>query len=140
MESKILYVVDDDDIFQFMIKRNIKALDQDIEVIPYPDGQKALNALTEDGETSNIPDIILLDINMPVMDGWEFLKLYHHLKSKIDKDITIYIVSSSANPDDIHKAQELNDIAGYITKPIDRKKIRTIIESTPRDYWMVSSA
>ncbi|MCM8571071.1 response regulator [Gramella jeungdoensis] len=140
MGSKILYVVDDDDIFQFMVKRSIKALDQNIEVITYTDGQEAINGLKKDCKTCHIPDIILLDINMPIMDGWQFLDFYDQLKYKIDKDISIYIVSSSANPEDIHKAREMNDLSGYITKPMSRNELKNIIENTPHNYWIVSSA
>ncbi|MDX1544952.1 MAG: response regulator [Christiangramia sp.] len=140
MGSKILYVVDDDEIFQFMVKKNIKAIDQDIEVITYTDGQKAMNGLKKDCKACHIPDIILLDINMPVMDGWQFLDFYDQLKYKIDKDISIYIISSSANPDDILRAQEMNDLSGYITKPVSREELENIIENTPHNYWIVSSA
>lgn len=139
MEQKSLYVIDDDEIFQFMIVRELKALDKDIEIHVHSNGQKAANELRKQNENDNLPGIILLDINMPVMDGWEFLNFYNRFKKNIDKDIAIYMVSSSKNPEDIHKAQEIIDISGYITKPVNRNELKIILEEIPQDYWMVSS-
>lgn len=138
MQAKTLYVIDDDEIFQFMITRTLKAIDQNIQVEVCSNGKKAISKLKN--EKDEIPDIILLDINMPVMDGWEFLKHYTKFKSKINKNISIYIVSSSANPEDIHKAREMKNLSGYIPKPIDRIQLKKIIKETPQNHWMVSSA
>lgn len=138
MQPKTLYVIDDDEIFQFMITRTLKAIDQNIQVKVCSNGKNAITKLQN--EKDEIPDIILLDINMPIMDGWEFLKHYNKFKSKIDKDISIYIVSSSANPEDIYKAREIKNLSGYIPKPIDRIQLKRIIRETPKDHWMISSA
>lgn len=140
MESKSLYVIDDDEIFQFMIVRELKALDKDIDIQVYPNGQKAANELRKQNKQDELPNIILLDINMPVMDGWEFLNFYNRFKKNINKDIAIYMVSSSKNPDDIHRAKEILDISGYITKPVNRSELKIILEEIPQEYWMVSSA
>nr|WP_321222116.1 response regulator [uncultured Psychroserpens sp.] len=76
----------------------------------------------------NLPDIILLDINMPIMDGWQFLDEFVKIESH--KLITIYIVSSSIDPQDIKRAKKYQNISNYIVKPITIKKLKTIM----RDY------
>ncbi|AVR46119.1 response regulator [Christiangramia fulva] len=135
-----LYVIDDDEIFHFMIKKTLSSLNQDLQLETYNNGKKALKALEKDCLNENTPDIILLDINMPIMDGWEFLKIYERFSSKIKNDIFIYLISSSKDPEDIHKAQEIMHLAGYITKPINKEELTTILKKTPKDYWMVSTA
>jgi CheY-like chemotaxis protein len=72
--------------------------------------------------------IILLDINMPIMDGWQFLDEFVKIESH--KLITIYIVSSSIDPQDIKRAKKYQNISNYIVKPITIKKLKTIM----RDY------
>ncbi|MCB7480465.1 response regulator [Christiangramia sediminis] len=138
MPFKSIYVIDDDEIFQFMIRRSIKAIDENIKVKVCSNGKKAIAELKN--EMEEIPDIILLDINMPVMDGWEFLRHYSKVKSKVKKDISIYMVSSSANPSDIDKAKDIQILSGYIPKPIDRNELKKIITETPENHWKISYA
>ena len=138
MEQKSLYVIDDDEIFQFMIVRELQTLDKNLKIQVHSNGHTAAKELRK--QNKDLPNIILLDINMPSMDGWEFMDFYTHFKDSITQDISIYMVSSSENPEDIHRAREITDISGYITKPINRNKLRMIIEEKPQEYWMVSSA
>ena len=65
------------------------------------------------------PNVILLDINMPIMDGWEFMDEMIVLKSKISVSIQIYIVSSSIGFEDKNKAKNYSEIIAYLSKPID---------------------
>ena len=91
-------------------------------------GKEALNTLKSTiGEIDLLPDIILLDINMPVMDGWEFMEEIKMIKSKISKKIIIYIVSSSIAIEDKNKSKTFADIIGYIPKPISVDDLLTIV-------------
>jgi CheY-like chemotaxis protein len=94
-------------------------------------GKEAITTLnnTLKNNDEHIPDIILLDINMPVMDGWEFMEEIKRIKSKINKQIIIYIVSSSIALEDRNKSKTFTDIIGYIPKPISVADLITIVES-----------
>src|ERR1700712_5390130 len=103
---KNIFIVDDDDIFVFLTKRMIKATDRDIKIVEFTDGEQVLEYLkTNIDNLELLPDIMFLDISMPVMDGWGFLKAYTPLAPSVKKDIAIYIVSSSIAPHDMEKAK-----------------------------------
>ncbi|MDD5152285.1 MAG: response regulator, partial [Flavobacterium sp.] len=96
MKKKIIWVVDDDAIYQIIINKLIQKSGAFSAHSSFTNGKEAIVMLKNGlGNIDSIPDIILLDINMPVMDGWEFMEEIKMIKSKIEKHITIYIVSSS---------------------------------------------
>ncbi len=96
----------------------------------FMNGKEAINTLTNTIEESEyLPDIILLDINMPVMDGWEFMEEIKIIKSKISKKIIIYIVSSSIAVEDKNKSKTFIDIIGYIPKPISVDDLISIVSN-----------
>jgi CheY-like chemotaxis protein len=131
MNKKLLIaIVDDDLIFQFIAERLIKSINSEHQTIIFSDGKEAIDYIDSNrNEIDTLPDIIFLDINMPVMNGWQFLNKYIEIKSEIKKEITIYIVSSSKNPDDFIKAENINEVTDYIVKPINREKYTSILDS-----------
>jgi CheY-like chemotaxis protein len=97
----------------------------------FKNGKEAVSALHKIIEnTELIPDIILLDINMPVMDGWEFMEEIKTIKSQIDKKIIIYIVSSSIAVEDKNKSKEFKDVFAFISKPVNVQDIMVIAENS----------
>ena len=104
MDFSKICIIDDDDIYRFMITKKLRSLSDKIQLQSYSNGKKAVDAFKKENEEVNFPDIILLDINMPVMDGWEFVEFFDSFSSNLEKEIAIYIVSSSGNPSDLHKA------------------------------------
>ncbi|PKH68882.1 response regulator [Flavobacterium sp. ALD4] len=131
MDNKlIIAIIDDDSIFQFIAKRFIKSFESVNETLIFSDGKDAIDFLFSNVDDQNkLPDIIFLDINMPVMNGWQFLNKYIELKSKIEKKIMIYVVTSSNNPDDFIQAKSIHEVADYIVKPINREKYTSILNS-----------
>ena len=128
MNKKIIWVVDDDVIYQTIINKLIKKSGVFSAHSSFMNGKEALNTLNNTiGENDFLPDIILLDINMPVMDGWEFMEEIKMIKSKISKKIIIYIVSSSIAIEDKNKSKTFADIIGYIPKPISVDDLLTIV-------------
>lgn len=120
MKKKIIWVIDDDVIYQTIINKLIQKSGMFSTHSSFMNGKEALIALnnTIEIKEENIPDIILLDINMPIMDGWEFMEEFISLKYKINKNITIHIVSSSIAMEDRNKSKTFPDIISYISKPI----------------------
>ncbi|MEO7171524.1 MAG: response regulator [Ferruginibacter sp.] len=80
------------------------------------------------------PDIIFLDLNMPKMNGWEFLDQYKHLGIAQKAKVLIIILTTSANPDDIKKAKEIQDVTGFETKPLSKEFLSEILEKHFQDY------
>src|SRR6476620_6112712 len=110
--KKIIWVIDDDVIYQTIIKKLIQKSGAYSEHFSFPNGNEAISTLkkTLEEDSNNLPDIILLDINMPVLDGWEFMDEFQSLKSKINKKINIFIVSSSIAVEDKNKAETYGEI------------------------------
>lgn len=122
-------IIDDDEIYQYTMSLNLKSLDSIGEIIVFNDGLEANNFLLDNlNNQEKLPDIIFLDINMPVMDGFQFMEEYEKIKSKLTKNIIIYMISSSVDPVDIEKATQINDISEYLTKPIRQQQLIDILE------------
>ncbi|SFW25980.1 response regulator [Cellulophaga fucicola] len=123
-------IIDDDDIYQFTIVKTIKALDLAKKIMVFSDGEQALNFMLDNLKNNyDLPDVIFLDNNMPIMDGFQFMEEYTKVKPQIDKKITVYMVSSSVDPVDIERANSVAEINGYIIKPIKPGQLKSIIES-----------
>ena len=123
MQSKKLLLVDDDVAFNFLNRILLKTDSIDWEVDECLDGSAALNYVLNSGKC---PDIILLDINMPIMDGFEFLEEF----AKIDRcgNITkIFMLTSSMQDEDRTAAFKYPCVKGYFDKPLTIEHIKEII-------------
>lgn len=130
MKKKIIWIIDDDAIYQTIIHKLILKSGVFSAHSSFSNGKEAINTLTNILEDSDyLPDIILLDINMPIMDGWEFMEEIKIIKSKISKQIIIYIVSSSIALEDRNKSKTYKDIFGYIAKPISVNDLISIVSN-----------
>lgn len=128
-----LCVIDDDEIYQYTVEVTVKSFGLIKNIMPFADGEEAINFIVEHIENKKLlPDVILLDINMPVMDGFQFMEEYIDLK--IGKKITIYMVSSSVDQADIDRAKRISEISDYIVKPIQQERLKSIIEQSLNDY------
>lgn len=120
MNQKTIWVIDDDPIYQIIVNKIIQKSELFLNVSSFKNGKDAIDALENSLETKEeLPNIILLDINMPIMDGWEFMEEMVALKSKISEAINIYIVSSSIALEDKNKAKNYPEIIAYLSKPIN---------------------
>lgn len=119
-------LIDDDENDNFFHERAIKKANLDISVIEKTTAMSALEYLKSNNKT--IPDLIFLDINMPCMNGWEFLDQYILLDKELKSQIVIVMLTTSCNPDDIEKAKSNNLISEYITKPLTHDMVESIKE------------
>lgn len=128
---KNLLCVDDDDIAQFYTHSIIEDADFIENSLSVFDGQKAIDffeQLLKNNHLTNIPELVLLDINMPIMDGWEFLQVFSRKFRPEFQDVKIAIVSSSVNPADFEKAKEYPFVIDFISKPITADILKLIDE------------
>jgi len=127
-----VYVVDDDDIYQFTAKKMIAATGLPVTIYAFANGLEALEGLKRGaaGE-GGLPDLIFLDINMPVMNGWDFLNAYLGMNELLKKMAPVYVVSSSADTADRDKATKYDTVRGYLVKPIPVAMFREILSALP---------
>jgi two-component system, chemotaxis family, chemotaxis protein CheY len=129
---KKIAVIDDDTIFQMVIDRLISKNKLPGTVVPLENCFAALDYLHKNIELPDeLPDIILLDINLPRLDGWDFLTEFEKLKARIKKEIVIYMLSSSINDEDRLRAESNSLIMAYIIKPISLEKLQMVINGFP---------
>ena len=127
---KNLTLVDDDDVFVFLTKKTIEQTHLVDLIRVFNNGMDALNFLKENKDNSaELPEIIFLDLSMPIMNGWQFLEEYTKLNPYIGKKISIYICSSSISQDDITRAKAINEVTDYIIKPIAKTKLIDLIKN-----------
>lgn len=125
---KIACIIDDDPIFIFGLKKVMNSVDFSEEVLVYKNGEDALeNLIAIKDDKGALPEVILLDLNMPIMDGWQFLDEFTQVK--VDKKITVYIVSSSIDPLDYEKTKKYSHIENYIIKPVQTDDLKTILKT-----------
>ena len=118
-------------IFLFFLTKKAIESTSLVELIRvFGNGLDAINFLREHCEdVEALPEIILLDLSMPIMDGWQFLDQFTKLAPKMDKKITLYICSSSISPSDVELAKKNNLVSDYIIKPITKEKLIDLLKN-----------
>jgi CheY-like chemotaxis protein len=120
-------LIDDDFIHQFGMKRMLQRCQPTAGVIEFSNGLDAINFFKAPHQEEEIPEVIFLDINMPVMNGWEFMDEFVKIRAGLQKKIDIYILSSSTDSLDIQKAKSNPEIKDYIVKPLSPDFIKHIL-------------
>ncbi|TCC88045.1 response regulator [Pedobacter frigiditerrae] len=120
------YVIDDDKIFTYALSRQMKLVNFSRSVMVFHNGLEALKHLTPAmASPEELPSLILLDLNMPVLDGWQFLDEFTKLRP--NKKIRIYIVSSSIDPADHERALRYESVSNFYIKPISKTNLLEIL-------------
>jgi len=125
---KTIAIIDDDDVFQYTAKKTIAATEIENKIVSFQNGQDAIEYFTKNiNKIEALPDLVFLDLNMPIIDGWQFLEQYEIIRKEIKKEITIYVTSSSKNPDDLIQAKNISLVSDYIVKPLTFEKFRKLL-------------
>jgi len=129
MNNKLKYImlVDDNPDDNFFHEREIKKNNSETIVVTKSTGMEALEYLKSPQDSRANPDLIFLDINMPGMNGWEFLKEYNLLDKQLQSKAVIIMLTTSDNPDDQARAKTWDFVSDYITKPLTKEIMNGII-------------
>jgi CheY-like chemotaxis protein len=130
MKSKInLLVIDDDEINIFIIKKIVGKTGFDVNTVAKGNGQLAIDYINSVvGNNEMFPDIILIDINMPILNGWDFIEAYEKLS--IDQKVDVYMLSSSVYENDIERAKSYKSVKGFISKPLSIERLSELLKLT----------
>jgi CheY-like chemotaxis protein len=126
---KKAFIIDDDDILNYVTKELISKFDEACEVTTFTNPEKALNFLLMLNDSKEeLPDVLLLDINMPILNGFDFLE---QMKTKgLSEKIQVIMYTSSGNPDDKRKSAAFENVVGYMEKPFTAQAYGKILEMT----------
>jgi CheY-like chemotaxis protein len=123
-----ILLVDDDQIFNFINRKTLEGIDVINDVRTALNGQQALDLIHDHYHgTGALPEVIFLDLNMPLMNGFQFLEVFKNLNVPGIKKVKIVIVTSSENPQDIQQAKSLG-IEHYLTKPVSEDDLLEIFQ------------
>ena len=122
---KLTCLIDDDPIFLFGTQKLMELENFSESYVTYDNGEDAINSLKAINEQKGLlPDVILLDLNMPIMDGWQFLEELERLSTP--KKLTVYIVTSSVDPSDLERVTRYSAVKTYLVKPITSEVLEQI--------------
>jgi len=127
---KCIMLIDDNDDDNMFHERVIKKGNYADVIVTRQTGMAALEYLKDKQNHENEhPDLIFLDINMPGMNGWEFLEEYNQLDKELQSRMIIVMLTTSGNPDDKAKASAINTLSDFKTKPLTKEMLDEIINA-----------
>lgn len=127
MTINTICIIDDDPIFVFGSKILLRNNSFASDYLVCQNGQEALDTIIPLIESEErLPEVIFLDLNMPIMDGWEFLDEFGKISR--ERGIRIYILSSSVDSRDIERAKKYDMVNGFIAKPLTDVKIKELAQ------------
>ncbi|MBK0383310.1 response regulator [Pedobacter sp. SD-b] len=124
---QIAFIIDDDEVYIYAIRRLIKIQNLCDEILVFTDGQQAVDYLSEHkDDISRLPDVIMIDVNMPILDGWGFIDEFQKMNITETKPMKLFMISSSIDSRDVKKAKEIAIIEKYIFKPITFEELKEV--------------
>lgn len=123
---KTAWIIDDEEMSIFYTENFLKINKFSAEVKSFTHAHKALAELETLVETKAFPDFIFLDLNMPALDGLDFLHAYRQFPKEVRESCTLYILSSSVDEDDINRSKIHEDVRDFLFKPIDKMDLEVV--------------
>ena len=124
---KLACIIDDDTVYIKLVKKLLEVKKLCDDILVFENGKEAIEYFKKSKvEKVELPQLILLDLNMPVMNGWEFLDEFDTIHESLDVNPSLYVVSSSIDPIDSKKARSKKFVEDYISKPISLKTFEVI--------------
>jgi len=130
------FIIDDDNIIHFLTTHTLKAANYPGNITSFLSAREALECLLPN-ILVNVPQVIFLDLNMPEMNGWEFLAALAPYKYQLLNQCRIYILTSSLDMADIAMSEECELVGGYINKPLDQTSIKQVLDQIENMYEKV---
>ena len=126
---KKLVVIDDDPIDHFVMKHALRGNDYFDTTTYTIDGALVLDYIEENKSTPDkLPDVIILDLNMPIFSGWDFLERFQEMSSGISKNIKVHVLTSSIMPADKENAEQYPFVRSFISKPLESAEIKSLTQ------------
>lgn len=119
-------IIDDDSIFVYIVKRLMDESNFCDSIIEFENGKEGIEGVLELNTKNKLPNIIFLDLSMPIMSGWEFLDAFAEAKISNKEAIKIIVMSSSINPNEIEMIKAYPMVTDYIVKPITPSDLEKI--------------
>ncbi len=127
---KIVMLVDDNEIDNMINQKMVESANFADQFYVYTSGQSALdfleNLVKQDSARELLPDMILLDINMPLIDGFQFLDKYAELNTSVKPDVDVFMLTTSINPSDKERADENKLITKFLIKPLTAEQLESL--------------
>lgn len=124
---KSVMLIDDNEIDNLINQKMLEASNIAETIFMHTGAKGALEFLKNIEKISvGLPEIIFLDIDMPLMDGFQFLDEFDKLSDKIKNNVSIIMLTSSINPQDLSKARKSNYVKKYINKPLTQDSLEKL--------------
>lgn len=127
--GKYILLIDDDSITNFLHKSLIKDLNKGFDVVICENGREALTFLEKAMAAGSFPSVVLVDLNMPVMDGFKFMERYQQNNYPVlYPDTRVTVLSTSSNPNDIQQLEQIGFVS-YMGKPLTKQRLVDLLNS-----------
>lgn len=127
MNKKVL-LVDDSEAINVMNSYFFRKCSSDLEIVVARNGKEAL-AILEHPDHSMLPDLVILDLKMPVLDGFEVLAYLNSVEFDFQGSLKIILLSTSMNPDDANQIEKYPFVINYLVKPLTMSQVFSIVST-----------
>lgn len=123
-------IIDDDKIFRFTTEKYLSLVKEVYGVFTFTYVEEAVSYFKKhEADKARLPDVVFLDVNMPIHDGWDFLEEYEKVKPGLSKNPQIYMVSTSIDERDRERARQYPDVVDFVRKPLDEYQLQEIVNT-----------